>query len=172
MHELSSHAHKDFGATLAAGPLTREAAEAAVTAGALPTGITLSPQGNLVGTIDPSDFEDSTRSFDSTVTVSDQYQEVATTKEFTLKIDIPFTNVEYGNMTGHATSLIDQNIFYNVAQDPNINSPEYVHRSGDPNFGIKTKPVMLMLAGLESQTLTTLQQQMKQNHSAKTRKLL
>ena len=82
-----------------------------VTSGSLPTGITLSPQGNLIGTIDPSDFEDSTRSFTFTVTVSDQYQSAASSKEFILKIDIPFTTIEYGNMTGHATSLIDQNIF-------------------------------------------------------------
>ena len=32
-----------------------------VTSGSLPTGITLSEQGNFIGTIDPSDFTDSTR---------------------------------------------------------------------------------------------------------------
>jgi hypothetical protein len=76
-----------------------------VTAGSLPTGITLSEQGNLIGTIDPSDFTDSTRSYKFTVTVSDQYQSAATTKEFTLNINIPYTETEYGNMTGHATSF-------------------------------------------------------------------
>ena len=139
-----------------------------VTSGSLPTGITLSAQGNLVGTIDPSDFTDSTRSFTFTVTVSDQYQESATSKEFTLNIDIPFTTVEYGSMTGHATSFIDQNIFYNIAQDPSINSPAYIFRPEDTNFGMKNKPDMLMMAGLEAQTLTTFQQQMEQNHAPKT----
>ena len=139
-----------------------------VTEGALPTGITLSEQGNLLGTIDPSDFTDSTRSFTFTVTVSDQYQESATSKEFTLNIDIPFTQVEYGNMSGHATSFIDQNIFYNIAQDPNINSNENIYRPEDSNFGMRLKPDMLMLAGLEAQTLTAFQQQMEQNHSPKT----
>jgi hypothetical protein len=138
-----------------------------VTSGSLPTGITLSPQGNLIGTIDPSDFEDSTRSFTFTVTVSDQYQSAASSKEFILKIDIPFTTIEYGNMTGHATSLIDQNIFYSIAQDPNINSADYIYRGEDPNFGMKSKPDMLMMAGLEAQTLTTFQQQMEQNHAPK-----
>ena len=138
------------------------------TAGTLPTGITLSPQGNLIGTIDPMDFTDSTRSFDFTVSVSDQYQSDARTKDFTVNVDIPFTSIQYGNMSGHATSLIDQNIFYNISQDPNINSQEYIYRGEDNNFGIKSKPEMLMLAGLESQTLTTLQQQMEQNHSPKT----
>ena len=139
-----------------------------VTSGSLPTGITLSDAGNLIGTIDSSDFTDSTRAFTFTVTVSDQYQSAATSKEFTLNIDTPHTTIEYGNMTGHATSFIDQNIFYNIAQDPTINSPEYIYRPDDSNFGIKLKPDMLMIAGLEAQTLTEFQNQMEQNHAPKT----
>jgi len=142
-----------------------------VTSGSLPTGITLSDQGNLIGTIDPSDFrepDDSTRAYTFTVTVSDQYQSAATSKEFTLLLDIPFTQIEYGNMNGYATSFIDQNIFYNIAQDPNINSAENIFRPEDNNFGMKLKPEMLMMSGLEAQTLTTFQQQMEQNHSPKT----
>ena len=94
-----------------------------VTSGSLPTGISLSTAGHLIGAIDPNDFTDSTRAYTFTVTVSDQYQSSATSKQFTLNIDIPYTTIEYGNMTGHATSFIDQNIFYNIAQDPDINSP-------------------------------------------------
>ena len=139
-----------------------------LTSGSLPTGITLSSSGNLIGTIDPSDFTDSTRSYTFTVAVSDQYQSLATSKEFTLNIDIPHTQTEYGNMSGHATSLIDQNIFYNIAQDPNINSPEYIFRPEDTNFGMKNKPDMLMMSGLEAQTLTAFQVQMEQNHAPKT----
>jgi hypothetical protein len=139
-----------------------------LTSGSLPPGITLSSQGNLIGTVDPSDFTDSTRSFSFTVSVSDQYQSLATSKEFTLNIDIPYTQIEYGNMTGHATSLIDQNIFYNIAQDGSINSPEYIYRAEDTNFGMKSKPQMLMMSGLEAQTLTEFQKQIEQNHSPKT----
>ncbi len=139
-----------------------------VTSGSLPTGITLSPLGNLIGTIDPSDFTDSTRAYTFTITVSDQYQSAATSKEFTLNIDIPYTTIEYGNMTGHSTSFIDQNVFFAIAQDPNINSPEYIYRPEDNNFGMKLNPEMLMLAGLQAQTLTTFQQQMEQNHAPKT----
>ena len=136
-----------------------------ITAGALPLGITLTEQGNLVGTIDPSDFTDSTRSFSFTVTVSDQYQTSAATKEFTLNIYLPHTTLELGDLRGHATSFIDQNIFYNIAQDPNINSPELIYRQDDPNFGMRLKPEMLMMAGIEAQTLTTFQNQMASNHA-------
>ena len=139
-----------------------------VTSGSLPTGITLSEAGNLIGTIDPSDFTDSTRAFTFEVTVSDQYQTAATKKDFTLNISLPFTEKEYGNMTGHATSFIDQNVFYDIAQDPNINSQEYVYRPEDPTFGMRNKAEMLLLAGLEAQTLTAFQQQMEQNHAPKT----
>tara|TARA_B100001057_G_scaffold263280_2_gene263449 strand:+ start:6916 stop:9429 length:2514 start_codon:yes stop_codon:yes gene_type:complete len=138
------------------------------TSGSLPPGITLSPTGNLVGTIDPSEFTDSTRAYTFTATVSDQYQILATSKEFTINIDIPYTQVEYGNMSGHATSFIDQNIFYNVAQDPNINSVDNIFRPEDTNFGMKVKPDILMMAGLEAQTLTAFQQQMEKNHAPKT----
>jgi hypothetical protein len=139
-----------------------------VTSGSLPTGITLSEQGNLIGAIDPSDFTDSTRAYTFEVTVSDQYQTAATKKDFTLNIDIPYTQIEYGNMSGHATSFIDQNIFNNVAQDPNINSVDNIFRPEDKNFGMKLKPDMLMMSGLEAQTLTVFQQQMEQNHAPKT----
>ena len=139
-----------------------------VTSGSLPTGITLSEQGNLIGAIDPSDFTDSTRAYTFEVTVSDQYQTAATKKDFTLNIDIPHTQTEYGNMSGHATSFIDQNIFYSIAQDPTINSVENIFRPEDSAFGMRVKPNMLMMSGLEAQTLTAFQQQMEQNHAPKT----
>jgi len=136
-----------------------------VTAGTLPTGITLSPLGNLVGTIDPSALTDSTRSFTFTVTVADQYQTSIASKEFTLDINVPYTTIEYGDLMGHATSFIDQNIFYNIAQDPNINSPTEIYRPEDSNFGMRFRPEMLMAAGIEAQTLTTFQNQMTLNHA-------
>jgi len=139
-----------------------------VTSGSLPTGITLSEQGNLIGTIDQNNFTDSTITYTFTVTVSDQYQSQATSKEFTLNINIPFTTIEYGNMTGHSTSFVDQNLFYAIAQDPSINSPAYIYRPEDTNFGMKQSPSMLLMAGLQAQTLTAFQQQMEQNHAPKT----
>ncbi len=136
-----------------------------VSSGSLPPGITLSELGNIVGTIDPSDFTDSTRSFTFTVNASDQYQTSAATKEFTLNVSLPHTSLEYGDLRGHATSFVDQNIFYNMAQDPNINAPDLIYRPEDPTFGMRLKPEMLMMAGIEAQTLTAFQNQMESNHA-------
>jgi hypothetical protein len=71
-------------------------------------------------------------------------------------------------MNGHATSFIDQNIFFAIAQDPNINSPSYIYRPEDTTFGMKHTPSMLLMAGLQAQTLTAFQQQMEQNHAPAT----
>ena len=108
---------------------------------------------------------DSTRSFTFTVTVADQYQTSIASKEFTLDINVPYTTIEYGDLMGRATSFIDQNIFYNIAQDPNINSPTEIYRPEDSNFGMRLRPEMLMMAGIEAQTLTTFQNQMTLNHA-------
>ena len=152
--------------------------EYSVTAGSLPTGLTLSPTGNIIGKVDKTEFttvDDNAITFDSntlsldrkytfTVTVSDQYQSVATTKEFTLTVSLPYA-VEYGSMIAKGlVPGVDRNLFYQVAQDPNINSVENIFRPEDPAFGMRSNPEMLLIAGLEHQTLTTLQTQMQQKH--------
>jgi hypothetical protein len=98
--------------------ITAEAAETnrvlsySVTAGSLPTGLTLSEQGNIIGTVDLTEFttidgnditfDSNTQSFDRkytfTVTVSDQYQSAASSREFTLTVNLPY-GVEYGNLS-------------------------------------------------------------------------
>ena len=161
-----------------------EAAEAnrvltySVTAGSLPPGLTLSPQGNIVGQVDLTELRilnDSATTFDYTFTVnvSDQYQSAASNKEFTITVNAPYS-VEYGNMTAaglisnRTNSLSDRDLFYQVAQDPNINNEDCIFRSEDPAFGMPEKAEMLLIAGLEHQTLTELQETMEQNHEPKT----
>lgn len=156
--------------------------EYTITGGSLPNGLTLSQAGNIIGTVDKSEFttvdgnlitfDTNSLSFDRkytfTVSVADQYQSLATKKVFNLTVSLPY-GVEYGNMT--AQGLIpkaDRNLFYSVAQDPNINTIENIFRPEDNSFGIKTNPEMLLIAGLEHQTLNVLQNQMEQNHTPKT----
>ena len=153
-----------------------------ITSGSLPTGLTLSDQGNIIGKVDLTEFtsvdanqitfDSNTLSFDRkytfTITVSDQYQSAATSREFNLTVSLPYGK-EYGNL--YADGLIsqaDRDLFYAIAQDPNINNAENIFRSEDSSFGMPKNPNMLLIAGLEHQTATTLQEQMEQNHTPKT----
>lgn len=164
--------------------ISAEAAEAnrvltyTVTNGSLPPGLTLSPQGNIIGQVDLTELrilDGSSTSFEYTFTVnvSDQYQSAASNKEFTITVSAPYA-VEYGNMSAaglisnRSNSLSDRDLLYQIAQDPNINNEDTIFRSEDPAFGITQKAGMLLIAGLEHETLTTLQETMEQNHEPKT----
>jgi len=161
---------------------TNRVLEYSVTSGSLPNGLTLSSSGNIIGTIDKTEFttvdnnditfDTNSLSFDRkytfTVSVNDQYQTLSTAKEFNLKVSLPY-GVEYGNMI--AQGLIpsaDRDLFYQVAQDPDINSEENIFRPEDNSFGIQTNPEMLLMSGLEHKTLNVLQAQMEKNHTPKT----
>ena len=149
--------------------------------GQLPKGLTLSPHGNIIGipeitdytTIDDnvSTYDSNTTSFDREYTfnveVSDQYKALSTTREFTLRVKLPY-NYNYASLKGHGTSLPDKNVFYQLAQDPNINATDYIFRAEDPNFGFKTNPEMLLISGLKPNTLKAFQNQIEQNHGPKT----
>ena len=149
-----------------------------ITKGSLPPGLSLSSQGNIIGQVDLTEFKilnDSATSFDYsfTVNVSDQYQSAAANKEFSITVNLPYS-VEYGNMSAQGllsnrvNSTSDADLFYSLAQDPNINNDDVIFRSEDPAFGVRQSADMLLIAGLEHQTLTTLQQVMEQNHEPKT----
>ena len=153
-----------------------------VTVGSLPPGITLSPQGNFVGTVDFRDFTifaENLETYDSGVTsfdrdytfsvnATDQYRTVSTTKEFTIKVSLPY-NYSYGNLSSAGfISQTDQDIFKNIQQDPNINSPATIFRPEDPMFGVPSAAKMLVLAGLQHNTLTNFYAQLQKNHDPKT----
>jgi hypothetical protein len=157
-----------------------------LTEGALPPGLTLSPLGNIMGQIDLSEFtvldnnvltfDNNTTSFDReyvfTVGVSDQYQNLATSKEFRITVKLPYAK-EYSNMSAAGlisnrnNSISDTDLFYSIAQDPNINNSDNIFRSEDSFFGMPQKPEMLLIAGLEHQTANTFQEAMRFNHEPK-----
>jgi hypothetical protein len=158
-----------------------------ITAGSLPAGLSLSPEGNIIGQMELTEFftmDDNFTTFDNnimsidrkyffTVTVSDQYQSAAASKQFAITIRLPYAK-QYGNMiargflSNKVNSVPDADIFYSIAQDSNINNKDLIFRSEDSAFGIKSSAEMLLIAGLEYQTLTTLQYAMEQNHEPKT----
>lgn len=157
-----------------------------LTQGSLPPGLTLSPLGNIMGQIDLSEFtvldnnvltfDNNTTSFDReytfTVGVSDQYQNLATSKEFRITVKLPYAK-EYSNLSANGlisnrnNSISDIDLFYSIAQDPNINNSDNIFRSEDPFFGMPQRPEMLLLAGLEHQTANTFQDAMRFNHEPK-----
>ena len=158
-----------------------------ITEGSLPTGLTLSEQGNIVGVIKSAEFtkldanevtfDSNTTSFDRkytfTISASDQYQSQATSKEFNITVSLPYSktygnlNVR-GNISNKTNSLSDKDLFYQISQDPNINNSDNVFRPDDPKFGMPDSVNMLLLSGLESKTLTAIQNQMELNHEPKT----
>jgi hypothetical protein len=158
-----------------------------IISGSLPPGLTLSPSGNIVGQVDKSEFtiiddnnlklDNSGTTFDKKFTfkvgVSDQYQNLATSKEFNITVSLPY-NKEYGSvsvgglLSNIQNSVSDINLYYTIAQDPNINNEDNIFRSEDPAFGLPQRPEMLLVAGLEHQTVNTLQEAMILNHTPKT----
>ena len=154
--------------------------------GSLPPGLTLSPLGNIMGQIDLSEFtildnnvitlDNNATSFDReykfTVGVSDQYQNLATSKEFKITIKLPY-NKEYSNLSAaglisnRKNSISDTDLFYSTAQDPNINNKDNIFRPEDASFGIPQRPEVLLMAGLEHQTANTFQDAMRLNHEPK-----
>jgi hypothetical protein len=152
-----------------------------LTGGQLPPGLRLSPQGNIIGiprinqytVLDNNGitFDTNVTSFDReytfTVEASDQYKALSTTRTFKLRIGLPY-GFDYSSLQGHGTSTPDKNLFYSVAQDPNINNDDNIFRSEDKNFGVKERPEMLLVSGLKPSTLKTIQEQIELNHGPKT----
>jgi hypothetical protein len=156
-----------------------------LSSGSLPSGLSLTAQGNIIGKFDIGDFtvlDSHTIKFDSDtttfdrqysfgVTVSDQYQTSASTKDFTIKLSFPYSKV-YGNL--YVRGLLDNrinnsdiNVFNQMSKDPNINNSDNIFRLDDPLFGLRKNVEMLLVAGLESKTLSTLQLAMELNHEPK-----
>lgn len=157
-----------------------------LTKGSLPTGLSLSPLGNIIGQVDKTEFlifDDNATTFDDnattfekeysfTIGVSDQYQNLATSKEFKLTVKLPYSK-EYGNLkvggliSNRQNSTSDLNLYYSIAQDLNINNSDNIFRSEDSEFGIPLRPEMLLVSGLEHKTINELQQAMILNHTPK-----
>lgn len=157
-----------------------------ITKGSLPTGLSMTSKGNIIGNFAVDDFtvldthgvtfDSDTTSFDReytfTVTASDQYQTAATSKEFKLKISLPYGKA-YGSLyvkgllNNKSNSDSDIDVFRKMAVDPNINNNDNIFRLDDPQFGIRKNIEMLMVAGLENKTLSALQNAMELNHEPK-----
>lgn len=157
-----------------------------LTKGSLPTGLSLTSQGNIIGKFEIDEFtvldshditfdSDATtfdRQYTFTANVSDQYQTEATSKEFTINVSLPYSKA-YGNLSvkgliDNKNNRSDVDLFNKMAIDPNINNSDNIFRADDPAFGLRKHIEMLLVAGLENKTLSSLQTAMGLNHEPKT----
>ena len=138
--------------------------------GKLPPGLSLSLSGEIIGkvrqfgdgtnagltTIDKSGtettFDNNTTTIDKiykfTVNAEDRFKFSQTTREFTITILDPDDNL-YSNL--YVKPFIKQstsNVFKTFVSDANIFVPEYIYRSGDPEFGVQKDLKMLAYAGI------------------------
>lgn len=147
------------------------------TGGNLPPGLTLSSDGELIGTVHQyynpltnelglisfdggsTTFDNGTttfdRSFKFTVSASDQYQYSSQDKEFTLLIDTPNT-VPYSDVYVKPFLAADQRSYWkSFIIDTNIFIPSRIYRPNDPSFGVQEDLRMLVVAGIETATAST-----------------
>jgi len=144
-----------------------------LTSGSLPPGLTLSLDGEIVGTpnqyYNPSTGELGLTTFDGgtcvfdygettvdttytfTVTASDQYQYSSLPKTFTISLSAP-NSVPYSNITTQPFLAPTQRSAWKAfINDSTIFTPSDVYRISDPNFGVQTSLTMLVYAGIETE---------------------
>jgi len=153
--------------------------------GSLPYGLTLTEFGHIIGQVSLQNFisiDNNSTTFDNNatsidrvynfaVTATDQSRNFSVEQNFKITVSLPYGQ-QYGNLSvkglvSYLGPRFEENIFYQISQDPDINNVNYIYRPDDPNFGLKLNLQMLVAAGIEYQTLTTMQQQMEENHFIK-----
>lgn len=145
-----------------------------VDSGALPPGIELTIDGELVGSVNqyyngltgvnglitfddattPTTFDNFTTTFDRsytfTVKVNDQYLYSTAKKEFTVNVDTPNTT-EFSNIFAHPFLAQDKrSTWVNFITNASVFTPSSIYRPNDPNFGVQKGLSMLIYAGVET----------------------
>lgn len=158
-----------------------------LTAGALPNGLTLALDGEILGkvrqfpiggllgltTFDDRDFTldaNSTsidRTFIFTVEARDQFGYSATTKTFTLSV-VATSDLLYSNLYVKPFLKTAQRTAYlALVSDPEIFTPAAIYRPNDPLFGLQKQLKMLIYAGIESKTVNHYVAATVKNHRRK-----
>lgn len=145
-----------------------------IDSGALPPGLSLAIDGELVGTVNQfynassgvnglvtfdystgeTTFDNGTTTFDRsynfTVKVNDQYLYSTARKDFTLKIDTPNTT-EYSNVYAKPFLNTTQRSTWNAfITDARVFTPSKIYRPNDKNFGVQKSLQTLIYAGVET----------------------
>ncbi len=158
-----------------------------VTTGALPNGLTLALDGEILGkvrqfpiggllgltTFDDRNFtldanETSIdRKFIFTVESRDQFGYSATTRTFTLSV-VAASDLLYSNLYVKPFLKPDQrNAYLALVGDPEIFTPASIYRPSDPQFGLQKQLQMLIYAGIETKTINHYVAATVKNHRRK-----
>jgi len=160
-----------------------------LTGGTLPPGLTLNPDGELIGKINqyykPATqaaglitFDSGTTTFDNNttsieriftfkITASDQYGYTATEREFTIFVTTPNT-VLYSNITTRPfLNSTQRALWRNFINNTNVFTPTSIYRTNDPVFGIQSSLSMLVYAGIETTDAAAYIGAMGLNHKRK-----
>ena len=168
-----------------------------ITAGELPPGLKLNPNGEIVGkvnqfknfneidkawnkgltTIDKNilTLDGSTttidRKFKFTVEARDRFGFSVLSQEYNIVVSDP-DNISYSNLYVKPFMKTNQRTLYNnFIGDPNVFDPEKIYRPNDPSFGLQKEIKMLVYAGLETKDVKEYVAASRKNHKRKRYKL-
>ena len=143
-----------------------------VESGSLPPGLTLSPDGEIIGKInsfgtssnpgitvfDSQNFKldgNTTtidRDFTFTIKARDQFGYSAITRTFEITVTDPDDKL-YSNLYMQPFLSSSQRLVYeDIISDTSLFDSSYIYRPNDPNFGLQKKPKMLLYSGIETKT--------------------
>jgi hypothetical protein len=160
-----------------------------LTSGALPNGLTLNPDGEIIGipnqffkpasnnlgviTFDGGNttFDQGTTTIDKTykfvIKASDQYGYSAVTREFSITLTTP-NSFNYSNITTKPfLNNTQRTLWKNFINDTNVFTPSSIYRANDPNFGIQSSLKMLVYAGIETKVASAYIGAIGLNHKRK-----
>ena len=143
-----------------------------VVSGSLPPGLTLNPDGEIIGMVNQyfkpysgelglilfdggnTTFDQKTTTVDRnyvvTIQASDQFGYSAVARDFVIFVTTP-NSTSYSNIT--TRPLLPQSqrtVWKNFINNTNIFTPSSIYRANDPSFGVQTNLSMLVYAGIET----------------------
>lgn len=160
-----------------------------IVGGNLPNGLTMTSDGEIIGKViqfpDPAnhvlgltsfdggnltfDFKTTTidRLYSFTVQAKDQFGYSASSKTFTVRIDVPDA-IAYSNIRVQPYLNTNQRTaFKNFINDTTIFLTDSIYRLTDPNFGLQFNLSMLAYAGIQTNSASAIAAAMGLNHKRK-----
>jgi hypothetical protein len=157
--------------------------------GNLPVGLTINPDGEIIGTPNQffksasntlglitfdnaaTTFDQNTTTIDRThkfvIKASDQYGYSAVTREFSITLTTP-NSFNYSNITTKPfLDSAQRTLWKNFINNTNIFTPSSIYRANDVNFGVQTSLKMLVYAGIETKVAAAYVGAMGLNHKRK-----